>query len=148
MFCTKNTELFENNIENIVHFQNCLHTMMIEKTLQMLWEVKMASSKLNTFSVGGYVADELFLHPKDKTEGSVMKVTFHLRNPKVVGGKQFYNEFYVVVYGKNARECIEHLTVGSECIVVGSANTWAKTDPETGVKNTGIAIDAKEVYFL
>lgn len=118
------------------------------KNITSVKEEKMASSKLNTFSVGGYVADELFLHPKDENEGSVMKVTFHLRNPKVVGGKQFYNEFYVVVYGKKARECIEHLTVGSECIVVGSANTWSKTDPETGVKNTGIVIDAKDVYFI
>ena len=107
----------------------------------------MAHSMLNSISIAGYVADELVLQSKDKEGEALTKVSFHLKNPKVVGGKEYYNEFYIVVYGKKARECLEHLSVGSECTVVGSANTWSKFDAEKGVRTSGFTVDAKEVYF-
>lgn len=106
----------------------------------------MASIKLNNFTCTGYVSDKPVLHPKE-SEGSVVKVSFHLRNPKLVGGKQYYNEFYVVTYGKTAKSCYEHLSEGSECTVIGSVNTWNKIDPETNEKTFGMTVDAKEVLF-
>ncbi|MEE1505257.1 MAG: single-stranded DNA-binding protein [Acutalibacteraceae bacterium] len=106
----------------------------------------MANSELNDFAVTGYVADKPVLKPKEN-EGSVTKVGFHLKNPRMVGAKQFFNEFYIVVYGKKAKECLEQLCVGSKCTVTGSANTWEKIDPETGAKTSGVVVDAKEVFF-
>jgi len=107
----------------------------------------MAQSMVNSIVVEGYVADELVLQPRDKNGETVDKVTFHLKNPKTVSGKEYYNEFYIVVYGKKARECMENLGIGSRCTIVGTANTWFKYDAEKGVKSSGLTVDAKEVYF-
>lgn len=100
-----------------------------------------SSSKINSVVVGGYVSDELVLQYKEKNGGKVAKASFHLLNPKMVGDKQYTNKFYVVVYGKKAKECVEHLSVGSECVVIGTVNTW------TNSNGAGAQIDATDVFF-
>ncbi len=49
----------------------------------------------------------------------VSKATFCLRNTTRIGENIVFNDFFVIVYGKNAKDCNFFLSTGDNCTVTG-----------------------------
>lgn len=98
----------------------------------------------NIVVVEGYVLSPVNLVFED--EKNTHKACFYLNNPCQVGRNSYINDFYIVVFGKKAKECNKVLSVGDKCTVTGKITRWYKGG-KNGVTQTGITIFASDVSF-
>lgn len=99
---------------------------------------------LNISVIEGVLTDAVKLcFDEDK---KVSKAGFHINNIHKKSKKPHVNKFYVLTYGKLAEDCAHFLKEGMCVRVQGSIITWAQVD-EAGNKNTGVTINASNVYW-
>ena len=102
------------------------------------------NSQMNFIGIEGYLTDDVKLSYDDHKK--CVKARFYIKNLCQVGGNQYGNDFYVVVYGKKAESCARHLSKGKKCAVTGKVSTWLKSD-KIGSSQNGITIIASDVHF-
>lgn len=101
-------------------------------------------NQLNVMTTAGVLTSDVNLTYDDVRKTSIAR--FYLKNTSKVGQNTYKNDFYVVVYGKKAEACAQHLRIGSECTVSGKVSTWQKTDKH-GNPQSGITLIASDVYY-
>ena len=101
-------------------------------------------NQLNVLTIEGALTSDVRLTYDDTRKISIAK--FYLKNTSRVGQNTYYNDCYVVVYGKKAEGCAEHLCAGDTCTVTGKVSTWQKTDKH-GNPQPGITLIASDVYY-
>ena len=99
---------------------------------------------LNVITVEGVLTSEVRLTYDENKKTSVGK--FYLKNTTKVGKNVYHNDFYVVVYGRKAEACEQHLYVGKRCSVTGKVSTWVKPG-QNGHNQVGVTILAQDVNY-
>ena len=101
-------------------------------------------NQVNSITVEGVLTSDVKLTYDDTKKASIGK--FYLKNTTTVGKNTYHNDFYIVVYGRKAENCEQHLHIGSNCTVVGKVSTWHKPD-KNGNMQPGVTILTSEVFF-
>lgn len=96
---------------------------------------------INIITIEGFLTSDVKLSFCE--EKKVYKATFHLKNPNKVGKKVYFNELYVVVYGKQAKECKRVLETGDYCTVSGKICMWTTNNENC----FGVTVNAYDVYW-
>lgn len=99
---------------------------------------------MNVIAVEGFLTCEVNLSYDEEKKSSIAR--FYIKNLCQTGQNKYANDFYIIVYGKKAEACKEHLSLGSMCSVTGKVSTWVKND-KRGNQQPGITIIASDVYF-
>ena len=96
---------------------------------------------LNCFAGEGFLTSDVDL--SFDTGKNTTKAAFYVDNPVLLGknAQPHHNKFYVVVYGKKARQCANSLSKGSKVSFSGSITTWARNN------EVGVTVNADKVCW-
>lgn len=102
-------------------------------------EETLANNYVNIITIEGHLTSDVFLTRCDNK--NVYKATFYIKNPNKTGNKIHFNELYVVVYGRKAKDCSRILKKGDSCTVTGRLCLWEPTNDDSRCGATVIVSD-------
>ena len=103
-----------------------------------------ANNCVNIFTVEGFLTSDVKLSSCETKR--VRKATFYLRNPNKTKEGVFFNDIYIIVYGKKAEMCNRNLSKGDFCTISGTLCLWSR-NKEDGSSNPGATVIASDVFW-